>query len=67
MGQKRHSLGLGAFLAGVLDVSLVMSPAVISLNRLSIRGGWKLAPVVAEGVAGKPGFLLLLFYDYVTD
>ena len=41
MGQRRHSLGLGAFLGGVLDVSLVMSRAVISLNCLSIRGGWK--------------------------
>ena len=35
MGQNRHSAALGAFMAGVFDVSLVISPVVISLNRPS--------------------------------
>ena len=33
MGQKRHSLLLGALLGGVFDVTLLISPSVISLNR----------------------------------
>ena len=33
MGQKRHSLTLGTFRGGVFDVTLPISPAVISLNR----------------------------------
>ena len=34
MGQKRHSLTLGAFLAAVLDVTLPIRHPVISLNLL---------------------------------
>ena len=33
MGQNRHSLTLGALLGGVFDVTLLISPSVISLNR----------------------------------
>ena len=33
MGQKRHSLSLGALRGGVFDVTLPVRPAVISLNR----------------------------------
>ena len=33
MGQKRHSLSLGALLGGIFDVTLVISPVVIYLNR----------------------------------